>query len=104
MKDVLLIESRSAFGGGDFCDALALALVRAGTPVTVLLVGNGVLPARAGARNGALAEMASSGVAVLADGFSLRERGVAKLAPGVRASALDIVIDRLQDGATVLWH
>ena len=42
----------------------------------------------------------------LADDFSLRERGISedKLQSGVKASAIDVVIDELGDGAKVVWH
>jgi sulfur transfer complex TusBCD TusB component (DsrH family) len=108
MQHYLLIESRDNFGrsGGGFCVELALALAGQGESATVLLVQNGVLPARDGAQAQGLAELASAGVPVLADDFSLAERGIAasQLAKGVRASALDIVVDRMIDGWKVLWH
>ena len=108
VKNFLLIESRDAFGadGAGFCGATG---VRAGARRRrggVLLVQNGVLPARAGARAPQLAHLAAAGVAVLADDFSLRERGIAadRLGAGVQAVPLDIVIDRLIDGWQVVWH
>jgi predicted peroxiredoxin len=104
----LLIESRDPLesgGVGDFFD-LALGLAKAGNAVTVFLVQNGVLPARAGARPGPLSHLTADGVKVLADEFSLRERGISlnRLAPGVAASPLDAVIDHLADGHQALWH
>ncbi len=108
MADYLLIESRDWFGRSSdgFCADLAKRLARQGDSVTVFLVQNGVLPARAGARAPGLAELARSGVEVLADAFSLRERGIAtdRLAPGVKPAPLEIVIDRLAQGAKTLWH
>jgi len=43
---------------------------------------------------------------VLADEFSLRERGIAanRLAGGVSASPLDVVVDQLAEGRKALWH
>ncbi len=108
MAKYLLIESRDPFDANDvanFCD-LAEGLVREGSEVTLFLVQNGVLPARQGSRSAALAGVAAAGVEVLADEFSLRERGIAAdgLADGVRGSALDRVVDEMAGGAKVMWH
>jgi predicted peroxiredoxin len=53
-----------------------------------------------------LTNTAEAGVEVLADEFSLRERGIAagKLAEGVRSAPLSIVIDQLAEGRKALWH
>lgn len=104
----LLIDSRDPFqsAGGGFARDLALALVRENVPVTLLYVNNAVLGTRRGARVKPQAELAGSGVTLLADAFSLRERGIdpARLAPGVAASELDVVIDKLLAGWQVIWH
>jgi hypothetical protein len=106
MVNYLLIESRDPFAREGFCTALARSLARDGQHVEVLLVQNGVLGARAGAHAGALAGMANAGVALHADEFSLRERGIAadRLGHGVRPASLDLVIDRLAEGWRVVWH
>ena len=108
MSRYLLIESRDPFDSNDtrFCSDLATQLAAAKHEVTVFLVQNGVLPARAGARSGDLAKLSGAGVAVLADSFSLRERGIdeGRLAPGVAAAPLDAVLDALAAGAQVIWH
>ena len=108
MTSYLFIESHDNFGSthGGFCAALAPILAAGGATVTVLLVQNGVLPARAAARAPGLAKLLEAGVGVLADAFSLRERGIAaaQLATGIAATELDIVIDRLSDGWKVVWH
>ena len=72
MSKYLLIESRDPFDSNDtrFCCDLARQLVAANNEVTVFLVQNGVLPARAGARLGDLATLAGAGVSVLADSTS----------------------------------
>jgi hypothetical protein len=43
---------------------------------------------------------------VLADSFSLKERGIdeKRLASGVAAAPLDVVLDALAEGAKVIWH
>ena len=108
MHNYLLIESRDSFGqpDGGFCAELAHTLAAAGHGVSVLLVQNGVLPARAGAHATGIAALLAAGVPVLADEFSLAERGIAaqQLAGGVRSTPLSIVIDRMVEGCKVLWH
>lgn len=108
MADYLLIESRDPFESGDVANFLTLAegLSKAGNQVTLFLLQNGVLPARHGARSAALAALAGNGVEVLADAFSLGERGISanRLLPGIKAAALDIVVDRLAAGCKALWH
>lgn len=108
MASYLFIESRDPFESADvgFCHDLARRLASAGDRVTVFLVQNGVLGVRAGARGSDYAGLARAGVEVLADDFSLRERGIPadKLQPGVTPSPLDLVIDRLAEGAKAIWH
>jgi predicted peroxiredoxin len=108
MGRYLLIESRDPFESNDAAQFahLAAALAAAGDEVTVFLVQNGVLPARRGARAGALAELAAGGVRVLADDFSLRERAipVERLAPGIAAASLELVVDRMARGDKTIWH
>jgi hypothetical protein len=108
MANYLLIESRDPFDSNDtrfFCD-LAKQLAQQGEVVTVFLVQNGVLPARAGARADGLSELAKAGIAILADEFSLRERGIPsdRLMTGVKPAPLDFVIDQLADGCKAIWH
>ncbi len=108
MGNYLLIESRDPFDCGDvgYYYDLAKGLAAAGNTVTLFLVQNGVLAARPNARSQALADVAGGGVSVLADEFSLRERGIAadRLIGGVAPAPLDTVIDRLADGAKTMWH
>ena len=84
---------------------LATELVKTDGPVTVILVQNGVFAARVGDHGGWISELAKQGVRVLADDFSLRERGVptARVSPDVRPASLDAVIDGLVEGRKVLW-
>ena len=51
-----------------------------------------------------LSALARSGVTVLADDFSLQERGIAKLAEGVTAASIEVVVDHLAAGHRTLWH
>jgi predicted peroxiredoxin len=108
MAKYLLIESRDPFENNIVARQydLAVNLVKEGNDVTLFLVQNGVLPARPGERSALLTNAAKGGVEVLADEFSLRERGIAvgKVAEGVRAASLSVVIDQLVEGRKVIWH
>jgi sulfur relay (sulfurtransferase) complex TusBCD TusD component (DsrE family) len=106
MAHYLLIESRDPFEVNDvaYYYDLSRALVASGNEVTLFLVQNGVLAARPSARSGVLAALAKAGVKVLADDFSLAERGIAKLADGISKSPIDVVVDHLAAGHKTLWH
>ena len=104
MSRYVLIESRDPYDSNDtgFCRDLATELAAAKNEVTLFLVQNGVLPAR----SGDLTKAAGAGVKVLADSFSLKERGIEenRLVSGVAAAPLDVVLDALAEGAKVIWH
>ena len=106
MSGYLLIESRDPFESNDvgYYYDLAKGLVEGGNQVTLFLAQNGVLAARPSAKSAALGALARSGVTVLADDFSLQERGIAKLAEGVAAAPIDVVVDHLAAGHKTLWH
>jgi hypothetical protein len=108
MSKYTLIESRDPFDSNDvaFSYDLAAGLAKAGHDVTLLLVQNGVLPARRGAKADGLARVMSAGVKVLADDFALGERGIAvsRLVAGVVPSPIDVVIDHMAAGHKMLWH
>jgi len=104
----LLIESRDPFDSNDVASYYELAadLARAGNQVTLFLVQNGVFPARPGKHTDTLTAVAGAGVEILADDFSLRERGidVRRLAGGIKAAPLDTVVDQLAEGRKAMWH
>ena len=106
MDHYLLIESRDPFESNDvsYFYELTKGLVAAGNEVTLLLVQNGVLAARPSAHSATLSALRQCGVTVLADDFSLRERGIATLAEGVVTAPIDVVIDHLEAGHKTLWH
>jgi sulfur relay (sulfurtransferase) complex TusBCD TusD component (DsrE family) len=106
MAQYLLIESRDPFESNEvgYYYDLAKGLIGAGNEVTLFLVQNGVLAARPSTRSAALSGLAKAGVKVLADDFSLQERGIAKLADGVTAQPIEIVVDHLAAGHKTLWH
>jgi hypothetical protein len=107
----VFIESRDPFDGtgGDvgFVARTATALRARGRPVTVFLVQNAVLATRAGARASLVGRLAEAGVSVLADDFSLRERGIAQgeLAPGVTPAPIETLVDLIaRPDAKPVWH
>ena len=108
MSKYLLSESRDPFETTDvsYYYELAQGLVKEGHTVTLFLVQNGVLPARSSTKSDALATLAKAGVEILADDFSLRERGIeaGRLTQGVKAAPLDVVIDHMAEGRKTLWH
>jgi hypothetical protein len=108
MTRYLLIESRDPFESTGFahrCE-LALALRADGAEVTVFLVENGVLGARAAARLRDVEKLARSGVHLLADEFALRERGVGpdEIAAAIRPAPLDQLVGQLVAGAKAIWN
>ncbi len=108
MTEYLLIESRDPFESNDldrYCE-LAVELKHAGHDVALFLVQNGVMAVRAGARASGLDLALEADVRVLADDFSLRERGI-PLAPviaGVRPAPIEVVVERLAAGCKAIWH
>src|SRR5437762_3482207 len=109
MAKYLMIESRDPYECNDvgYLYDLAQGLAKEGHDVTLFLVQNGVLPARKSPRSGRLADLSKGGVKVLADDFSLRERGIANesLLAGLKPTPIDQVVDLLADSATkAFWH
>ena len=108
MAQYLFIDTRDPFESRDteFIVATATALRHRGNDVTLFLVQNGVLAARRQARDRYLSAISGAGVRILADQFSLRERGIADadLNPAVRTSDVDVIADMLGGGAKAIWH
>ena len=108
MAGYLLIESRDPFestGVERTCE-LALQLRAAGHDVVLFLVQNGVLAVRGGAQRGAINKVIKTHIEVLADDFSLRERGIssAALVNGARAAPINSIVERMAAGWNALWH
>lgn len=103
MSNYVLILSRNRLEStaASRCLDLATDLRAGGHSVTVFLVQNGVF---VGADE--LSDAVDGGVRVVADGFSLRERGLAQsqLHDAVGVASLDLIIDRLVAGDKVVWH
>lgn len=108
MSRYLLIESRDPWSSTDLrgYTALAAQLRRAGHEVALFLVQNGVLAARAEARSPELRDAIGLQIDVLADDFSLRERGIdaAQMVSGVRSAPISLVVERLALGWKTIWH
>lgn len=108
MSKYLFIESRDPFESRDipFVTDTATELKKRGSDVTVFLVQNGVLSARKSARGSQVAELTRAGVTLLADDFSLRERGIegSELSAGVQESSIDAVVGALAEGVKTVWH
>jgi len=102
------IASRDPFESRESEHTMSLAgeLRRSGHEVTVFLVQNGVLGARKSSGSQGLSKLAREGVRILADTFSLKERGIdhARLEDGIEPAELDLVVDHLAEGRRVIWH
>ena len=109
MTGYLFIETRDPFESRDteFVAETAAALKTRDNEVTVFLMQNGVLAARRGARDPYLARLAQAGVRILADDFSLRERGIAghELRAAVTESSVDDLVEMLaREETKAIWH
>src|SRR5262249_24877091 len=103
------IESRDPFESNDanFILETATALKARGHQVTVFLIQNGALAARRNARHSHLPQLAEAGIELLADDFSLRERGVtaAEMRDGIQESNIEALVDLLiQTKTKAIWH
>ena len=108
MSSYLLLGSRDPFASRDaeFVFELAVQLKSAGNEVTLFLLENGVLAARAGARVPGLDAVLSAGVSVKADDFSLSERGIdaRRVRSGIEKTSLEFVVDELAAGHKTIWN
>jgi sulfur relay (sulfurtransferase) complex TusBCD TusD component (DsrE family) len=107
MQSYLLFESRDPFDAAEVplhCE-MAARLAGEGNDVTIFLVQNGVLAARPSARSRALESLAAAGVRVLADAFSMRERGIptSRVGSGIVVAELDAALDALVSGCKTFW-
>ncbi|MFN2513062.1 MAG: DsrE family protein [Pyrinomonadaceae bacterium] len=109
MTHYVFIESRDPFESRDtrFVEETATALTQRGHEVTVFLVQNGVLASRGTIRDSALSRMAKAGVNLLADDFSMCERGIqsAELQPGVQTTSIETLVEALvRENTKAIWH
>ena len=105
MDQYLFLQSRSPFDSvaarHDYQRAADLA--QQGHHVRLFLVQNGVLPARTSVEHSPWNQLKEAGVNVMADEFSLQERGITETAPDIETSTLDVVIDALCRECKVIW-
>src|SRR5256885_8485866 len=109
MTNYLFIESRDPFESRDteFLEQTATALKQRGHEVTVFLVQNGVLAVRKNGRENYLGRLAGAGITLLADDFSLCERGIqpSELNAGIQQSGIEALVEMLvQENAKAIWH
>jgi predicted peroxiredoxin len=85
----------------------ATALKQLGREVTVFFIQNGVFATRKNADVSYLSLLTEAGITLLADGFSLRERGIEiyELGAGINESSIDTLIDLLiHENTKAIWH
>ena len=108
MSQYILVCSRDPFTSGKTADFYHMAQTfrRDGHDVTLILVVNGVLAARARARCPSLLETIMAGVTVLAEDVSLRRRAMVaeELVSGVSLVGFERVLSGLVSGHKVFWH
>lgn len=109
MTNYLFIATRDPFESRDveFLERTATALKQQGHKVIVFLVQNGVLAVRKNARHSYLSRLAAVGIELLADNFSVRERGIepAELHPSIQLAGIEALVDALiQENTKAIWH
>jgi intracellular sulfur oxidation DsrE/DsrF family protein len=108
MSDYLFVQSQDPFTETQSIHQYQLArdLAEAGHSVVVLLVQNGVAPARVNTTSDAFDTLLHSKVKVLADGFSLQQWEInrAQLKDGIHVADVSAAVDALLAGHKVIWH
>ncbi len=107
MANYLIIASEDPFENrrAERMRDLATSLTRRGGTVSVYLAQNAVFGARRSSRGRHCSTLITECVDVLADDFSLRERGIdhKALLPGVKVASLDVVVARMAHGWKAFW-
>ncbi len=109
MSNYLLIESRDPFESRDtrFLAETALMLAHRGHQVTLFLIQNGVLAARCQAHESSLQQLLTAGITILADDFSLCERGIGaeEMRTGIQSAPIETLVEALIEQDTkAIWH
>ena len=109
MSNYIFIETRDPFSSTDthFVTDTAIALRQNGHNVTIFFAQNGVLALRKTAVTSPIPLLVNADIKLLADGFSLSERGILsdELSDGVRPAEIDTLVDLLiKDDTKALWH
>ena len=109
MSNYIFIETRDPFSSTDmhFVTDTAIGLRQNGHNVTIFFAQNGVLALRKTATSSSVPLLVKADIKLLADGFSLCERGVLsdELLDGVRPADIGTLVDLLiKDDTKALWH
>jgi sulfur relay (sulfurtransferase) complex TusBCD TusD component (DsrE family) len=110
MGRYVMIESRDPYESRDvpYFYSLAAELAAKGEQVTLFLVQNGALASRKDAKGDPLGAVLQSKAQVLADSFSLRERGIqdSDRHPSVKPAEIGSLVEAIlaEGGTKVLWH
>lgn len=109
MARYLLVESKNPLEGGDYAFELGRQLRQLDHDVTIYMVQDAVFTGRRRFEAGEkLVEQARhDGVTLLADGISLRQRGITgeRLSDTVRTSGMDELVDLLMEQSDkAIWH
>lgn len=109
MSNYIFIETREPFSSTDtrFVADTAIGLGQNGHNVTIFFAQNGVLALRKTAPSSSVSLLVNADIKLLADGFSLSERGILsdEISDGVRPADIDTLVDLLiQDDTKALWH
>lgn len=109
MASYVLIETRDPFDSADTRHSYELArgLSEQSSQVTVFLAQNGVLAARRASSAAPALQQLVAQTTVLADDFSLRERGMGRdeLADGVEPAGVERLVELLlSDDCHGIWH
>lgn len=109
MRSYIFIETRDPFSSADnlFIADAAIGLRQNGHDVTIFFAQNGVLALRRAATSSPVSLLVKADIKLLADSFSLCERGILsdELFDGVRPADLGTLVDLLiDDDAKALWH
>ena len=109
MTCYVFIEARDPFESRDarFVVETATALKQMDNEVVVFLIQNGVLACRQNASLSHLPQLIEAGITLLADDFSLSERGIqpTEMSAEVRPSSIDTLVDLLvRENTKAIWH
>jgi predicted peroxiredoxin len=109
MAKYLIIESRDPFDSNDaqFILETATTLKQCGHEVTVFLIQNGALAVRRNTRRSHLPQLALTGIQLLVDDFSLRERGISttEMIDGIQESNIGALVDLIiREKTKAIWH
>lgn len=108
MADYLFLQSQEPFtdARAAYQYQLAIDLANAGEKVSVLLIQNGVVPARKNTHSDAFKKLTESNVQVLADNFSLKQRQIndSQLHEKITTADISTAITALADGHKVIWN